>query len=467
MLTKDAYNLPMKQRMLVLAAIVFALFAATASPAQKQHALTFRVDAPGIDENPLRGFVPYASSKYAPGTFPYSLEWFYLPLNSVVTAPGTYDWTPVEAQLKAISGRGHQAIFRFYVDYPHRPTGLPKYLLDAGLKTYPYDDDGNDKSPTPSVSPDYTDPRLINALVQFIHAFGAKYDGDPRIAYLTVGLYGFWGEWHVHKHPTAGEPAGWAISQKDKDALLQAYVESFHYTLLNVRYGGVTPDHALLAHFGFHDDSFLRDTLGPEDWKFWKVVVQAGATESWKKSPTGGEIYPQTQVGLWDVWPNPNAQDVPLSIQTTHATWMMDSKLFASVPTETQRTNALRADRMMGYTLFCKQFQVVQDKNGSATLTVSIENRGVAPFYYVWPVEAVAVDAAGKELEKDMATWPLPSLLPGNSADWSITLETLPKNATAILLRIPNVMQGGHPVAFANAEMGTVRAGWLTLALGK
>jgi hypothetical protein len=448
----------MKHRMLVLVAIFFT---AIAAPAQKWHSLSYRADAPGIDENPLRGFVPYSSAKYAPGTFPYSLEWFYLPLNSVVTGPNTYDWTPVEAQLKAISARGHQAIFRFYVDYPHHPTGLPKYLLDAGLKTYPYDDDGNDKGPTPSVSPDYTDPRLIDGLVQFIHAFGAKYDGDPRIAYLTVGLYGFWGEWHVHKHPTAGEPAGWAISQASKDALLQAYVESFHHTLLDVRYGGVTPDHALLSHFGFHDDSFFHDTLGPENWQFWPTIVQAEATENWKKYPMGGEIYPQTQVGLWTTWPSSNgSQDVVTSILTTHMTWMMDSKLFTSLPTDAERANALRADRMMGYTLFCKQFSVKKD-----TVTVQIENRGVAPFYYAWPVEAVALNAAGKEVGKGTANWPLPSLLPGHSADWSMTLDALPKSATTMLLRIANPMQGGHPVAFANAEMSTVRDGWLTLSL--
>ena len=35
----------------------------------------------------------------------------------------------------------------------------------------------------------------------------------------------------------------------------------------------------------------------------------------------------------------------------------------------------------------------------------------------------------------------------------------------SILLRIANPMPGGHPVAFANAEMSTVLPGWLTLTL--
>lgn len=459
----------MKNRMLVLVCGILATAFLSVQPAaaQQWHNLTFRADAPGIDENPLRGFEPF-SGKLPPGTFPHSMEWFYLPLSDVVKGPQTYDWTALEKQLTAISARGNQAIFRFFVDYPKRSSGIPQYLLDAGLKTFPYDDSDNAKSATPSVSPDYTDPRLIDCMVQFIHAFGAKYDGDARIAYLTAGLYGFWGEWHVHQHPLPGEPEGWAIAQKDKDALLQAYVDSFHRTLVDVRYAKVTPDRALLSHFGYHDDSFLKDTLGDDaNRQFWPSIQKAGMAESWKKYPTGGEIYPATQVGLWDTWPNPNAQDVPESIQTTHATWMNDSALFRTVPTDTERANALRADRMLGYTFFCKQFQVKRKSNGSATVTVRIENRGVAPFYYAWPVEAVALDSKGKEVGKGQVTWPLPTLLPGDSADWSVKLDALAKSAADVLLRIPNPMQGGHPVAFANAEMSTTRDGWLTLALNQ
>jgi len=58
-------------------------------------------------------------------------------------------------------------------------------------------------------------------------------------------------------------------------------------------------------------------------------------------------------------------------------------------------------------------------------------------------------------------------LMPGRSGDWSVTVDGLPEDASAVLLRIANPMPGGHPVAFANAEMGTVREGWLTLRVGE
>lgn len=35
-----------------------------------------------------------------------------------------------------------------------------------------------------SLSPDYADPHLRAALVHFIAASGARYDGDPRIGFI-------------------------------------------------------------------------------------------------------------------------------------------------------------------------------------------------------------------------------------------------------------------------------------------
>jgi len=450
---------------LILAILLLVGGICMPAAAQQWHEMTFRIDAPGIDENPLRGFTPYSSTKQKDDTFPHSMEWFYLPLAAVVTGPGAYDWTPVERELTAIAGRGHQAIFRFYLDYPKKPSGIPAYLLATGLKSFPYADSGNAGSATPSVSPDYRDPRLIDCLVGFIHAFGARYDGDVRIAYLTAGLYGFWGEWHVHDHPLPGEASGWAIRQEDKDALLRAYAESFQHTAVLVRVPDVTEDRRLLAHFGFHDDSFLRDTLGPERWQFWPKMELSGAVNVWQRHPMGGEIYPALQAGLWDTWPNHDGQKVGDAIAMTHATWILDSELFVAPHTSVERANALRAARMLGYTLYCREWRIVRNNDGSATVTVRVENRGVAPMYYAWPAEAEALDGGRKIVGQGSLVWPLPKLLPGKTAELSISLNALPSASKSILLRIANPMPGGHSVAFANAEMATVLPGWLSLTL--
>lgn len=151
------------------------------------------------------------------------------------------------------------------------------------------------------------------------------------------------------------------------------------------------------------------------------------------------------------------------AIATTHATFMFDSGLFKATPTLTEKTNALRAQRMVGYTLFCTSARLVRATNRSATLAVRIENRGVAPFYYAWPVEVEWLSGAGNVVGRTRTLWPLPMLLPGKVAEFSVALQTMPDHLKTVALRIANPMPGGHSVAFANAEMGTVKEGWLTL----
>ncbi|HTW46381.1 MAG TPA: hypothetical protein VMD92_00460 [Acidobacteriaceae bacterium] len=128
-------------------------------------------------------------------------------------------------------------------------------------------------------------------------------------------------------------------------------------------------------------------------------------------------IRPELQAGLWDQWPNADGQDVRQAIATTHATWMLDASLFEAPATAEERANALRAARMMGYTLFRAATRMTHAPDGSAQLTVRIENRGAAPFYYVWPAELEALDVSGKVVARARADWPLPSLLPGRKAE--------------------------------------------------
>jgi hypothetical protein len=256
------------------------------------------------------------------------------------------------------------------------------------------------------------------------------------------------------------------MAQKDKDAILRAYAESFEQTPVQVRQPGVTADAELLRHFGFHDDSFLNDTVG-EEWMFWPQIERARLSTSWDRHPIGGEIYPQLQAGVWTQAAHAAQgldEDPAEAIQTIHATWMIDYDLFRRKPSPAERAAALRAQSRMGYTFFCRSARVVQE-DGTASVQLEVENQGGAPIYYAWQTEAEALDASGAVIARGQAAWPLLQLLPGKTAAWSIPFDTLPGNAQTILVRIRNPMPGGHDVAFANAEMGTVRKGWLTVTV--
>src|SRR5688572_8166514 len=90
--------------------------------------------APAPADNPLKGFMPFYdaySSRFNPlaNDFPHSMEWFYVPLRNLMNGPDSFTFdTGIEPQLNSIAGRGHQAVFRVYLDYPGKFSGIPPFL---------------------------------------------------------------------------------------------------------------------------------------------------------------------------------------------------------------------------------------------------------------------------------------------------------------------------------------------------
>jgi hypothetical protein len=442
---------------IILAAHIFCSGTSTSVNSTVTKSLNYSPTVSGLEKNPLKGFIPNIMNTSA---FPYSMERFYIPLSDIMTADNTFNWTKLETQIAQIAARGHQATFRIYVDYPNRVSGIPPYLISAGLATYSYTDSGN----TTSVSPDYGDARLIKAFTDCIKALGAKYDNDPRIGFITAGFYGFWGEWHVHSHPTAGEPAGWVMSQANKELLLSTYLSSFKNTIILIRYPNITSDTVLKKSFGYHDDSFAYSTIGTASYYFWVLMTVAGITDIWKTYPIGGEVRPEIQSTVWDNWPNTTGQDVSTCITTTHATWMIDSANFSSSPllTAAQYANALRAHRMLGYELYVSSVSA-DPQNGCMNISVTMENRGVAPFYYSWPMELALTDSDGNIISRTTTGWQLKSVLPGTPVTFTSIMNIPSVSGNKLLMRVINPLTNGNPLRFANETQDTVLSGWLTL----
>ena len=188
-------------------------------------ALTY---APAPPDNPLKGFVTYPGDR---ASFPHSLEWDYTRLSDVMTGPTNFDWSPFERKLNTAAARQCQFYPRFYLEWPNRKTGVPQFLLDQGLTLRSWTNN-QDHPPTTQQTPDYEDPRLRAALTNFIYALGARYDGDPRLGFIGLGLLGTWGEWHDHPHHE------WFASKSVQREIMSAYEAAFKQTRLVARYPG-------------------------------------------------------------------------------------------------------------------------------------------------------------------------------------------------------------------------------------
>lgn len=143
--------------------------------------------APAPVDNPLKGLVPYQADVRT--RFPHSLEFNYLSYSALVKGYDEFDWNPLETLLDDIASRGHQAVVRIFLEYPDRTGIIPEFLIRDGLQVHKYLNTNTQPLPPARVeTPDYEDPHLRRSLKTFLAAFGKKYDGDPRLGFLTAGL---------------------------------------------------------------------------------------------------------------------------------------------------------------------------------------------------------------------------------------------------------------------------------------
>ena len=395
--------------------------------------------APAPPDNPLKGFVPYPR---ADTTFPHSLEWDYTKLSDVMTGPTNFQWAPFEAKLNAAASRGHQFVARFYLEWPGRSTGVPQYLLDEGVKLRVWTNTNTQPFP-PAVdyTPDYEDARLRAALTNFIHALGRRYDGDPRLAFLGLGLLGTWGEWHNHPHTE------WFASKSVQREVMDAYEAAFRKTKLVVRYPAGPNDSRYADNstraIGYHDDSFAWATVHTgrrgDDWFFESKLRSANALDKWRTQPIGGEVRPEVWSTLFDGPTGaPEGQEFDRCLAVTHVSWLCNEGVFRGKIQGPARQRAIRAAQQMGYELHVASAELIATGGQLAVALTA-----------TWKTE-----------------WKVSGILPGEPAvNWRspVNLNEIAAGAVHLVLRVPNPLPKGPPIRFANSTQDQHLPGWLTL----
>ena len=424
---------------------------------------------PAAIDNPLKGLVPYAGDNR--DKFPHSMEFRYVPLGELMAGMTAFNWEPLEELLNDVASRGHQAVFRVWMVYPGKDKGIPTFLLKEGLKVTTWLNENTAPFPPEEVhTPDYNDPRLREALKNFIAAMGEKYDGDPRLGFITAGLLGTWGEWHEY-------PRQDLFASKEIQAeVLNAYAAAFRITPVLLRYP-TGDDHRRYTKnadrpFGYHDDSFAWATLDTgrkaDDWFYMQLLKAAGleAMLKWKTHPIGGEIRPELWGGIFDdKVTHGQAQNFEQCVQETHASWLMDTGMVREKQSATRIKNASRAVQRMGY-----EFHVIQTTlSGEADktqLTVQLRNTGVAPFYYDWKIVVAAIDRSGAVIKEWPTEWGIAGLLPGEPPRaWQLSLKTseIPSSSEFLAFRVVNPLSNGMPLRFANTAERQQTDGWFRI----
>lgn len=365
--------------------------------------------------NPYIGWVPWAKEKSFDYNEelpqPHSLVYAGMTWREIEPEKGVYKWDELEEkyQFEFWAERGKKFNLRFIMDTPSDTLhmDIPDWLYEE-LNTHPdgagqfYDTVEIGKGFTPN----YNNPLLIEYHEKLIQEFARRYDNDPRVAYIQLGSLGHWAEWHNWPEDKTGKFPNLDVS----DQYVQHYLDNFKNTLIGMRKPYPI---ASENNLGLFNDMF-GEKGSTDSWLEWTrtgwneiylyvnegqdpLEVQAASAmpDFWKYSFSGGEFYNgNAALSLTD----DRIMESLRQVRESHTSWLGPcSPAIYEKDCEIQH-NIDILHKTMGYRYVIESVTHAKKVNPGEELQISMiwNNKGVAPFYYDWPIEFSLADSSGK-----------------------------------------------------------------------
>lgn len=221
---------------------------------------------------------------------------------------GQYNWALIDNDMKPWVTAGKSVIIRVSTAgwKSWQPTqnsvqGTPQWVFNQGVKQVK-DDDG-------SIKPQYWHPAFLSNLADFIHALAAKYDGNPHVTAIEMGI-GDGGETKVDTSKGSDVLKLWqAVGYSDAvwfgtlTSLINMYAQNFKQTPLVL----------------MPDATFIGGTPGYNEQKVIDYVVKLNNKNIWLQDNglIGGKSLASSLASLPHGWPLLSEQRNPTSTSGT------------------------------------------------------------------------------------------------------------------------------------------------------
>lgn len=309
-----------------------------------------------------------------------STVYLRVPWAFVEPEEGKFNWALLDTPAQRWIAKGKRVAFRLTCSENWVKYATPEWVKNAGAKGTFYT---FGKGPDPNGQfwdPDFGDPVFLEKLERFLAAMGARYDGNPDVAFVDVGTYGMWGEGHTFMSSRVPDDRADPVVRKHIDL----HVKHFPRTLLCIsddaaghdKPGRNFPltDYAFSKGVSLRDDSILVQAP-PRAWYHAEMAQQF-----WPKLPVilehehyGGS----KQRGAWG-----DGSLLLKAVEDYHASYM-SIHWWPRVELEENRALIERINRRMGYRLQLRGIswpkEVTIDKRFTVDSTWA--NAGVAPCY--------------------------------------------------------------------------------------
>lgn len=323
---------------------------------------------------------------------------------------GVYDFVGIEEKFNFDHWRktGVRIILRVVLDYPsteiHRD--IPDWLYDKinGQGT------AYDHAYGKGFSPDYTNQILIKEHERLIQAVAQRYNTDPFVVFIQLGSVGHWGEWHTMDNGPGYIPFP---SSQVTDRYVTPYLCYFTEKKLLMR----RPMQIAAANnMGLFNDAFGDHASTVDGFYHWVAngytswltqEEEPAMPEFWATAPSGGEFLDAERYVS-----DAAIEDTLAQVKLTHVSWLGPAAPWSIEPGSVLQKNVDRLVQTMGYRFSLNKAVYEQERRPGETLhtRIIVENKGVAPFYYRWPLEISIADSEGHvqasiRSSTDIRTW--------------------------------------------------------------
>jgi len=420
--------MPMQKRLLIVLLSVIVIVSYTMQSGHVQQDVTpsnklltiHPAESNDVLTNPGIGFSDFhfawGQGALSLSKHPHSgTEYFRFYWNEIEPARGQIDFAKVDAIIKQAEKRANSMNFAFRLmtlDSHHSGSKIPQWLINLGINGT-WVDDGL------TFVPDYSDVVFMAESKRLIEAFGKRYNNNPQIDHVDIGMVGSWGEWNL-----AGIPNSKPLHELYAAEILNQYVDWHQQafpdkpTVMLIG-AGKSLTYAVAKGSGWRADCLGDWHRFSPTWSHMKNdypqrIAQATIefpqfNDAWKIAPVQFETCDNMQ--RWKQVEN-------YSLETVQATFDWALQQHASlinaksghVPPE-YRAIVDSTLKKLGYRFVLRGLAHPQNiENNQLKLSMNWENIGVAPSYNQYPLAVRLKDkndniVAQIESDIDMRKW--------------------------------------------------------------
>lgn len=386
-------------------------------------------ETPAAFPNPMKGF---RGGEYGTLNKVY-IKWSDIEKDSTDGVEKLKEYS--DKVFKAFPALNQKAIPRVFMAYPYEKQNKDSSLIEVrgGYYTVKY---VASYFPKDLKALDYESPAFRERLKKMIIKMAEAWDHDPRVAYVEMGLIGFWGEQH--------SPIPSPEVQQIMGTLFKKY---FTHKKIMIRYARDFPN----FEFGYYWDSFAHF----DESKQYNGMLRKG--DYWKRQVIGGE----TAYDWGHYKTQPGASPDSSLLKPVHFNYIMDlirilhanhvgwiANYSRKSPEVVKKAEEMQ--KIFGYRFVLEEaeYSKVVKPGGKLNITMKVRNVGSSPMYYNWPIQISLLDKNDKKVmwsgvikDADISQW-----MPGDQ--WNTTMQKYeipaPLNVVKAQLKLPGNLEKGE-----------------------